>query len=196
MTRTIAAWPLVVLAIVASPAHAQQAPPPSTPEPRHILQLSGGFGLSIDSEEDHDGVGSGGYLEAEYVYRYIPALTPRAYAGLLMTFPDEDSCANGIPPCDVQSKIFFLGVKLRLMAPIPYVGPFLELGLGASLGYLRTHDLDVDERARGAAVHIPFTLGIAFGRRHDVDVSLQYLVHPSVKQLGGALAIGVAIPLR
>ena len=192
MSRTVRLSPLLALVVfLAAAAHAQ-----APPDARQILRISGGYGLTLTTEEDTDGSGSGAYLDAEYAYMLTPWFSPRLYAGGLLTFPDEDSCATVPVPCDVQSKIFFLGAKVRLMAPIPYVGPFIELGVGASLGYLRTLDILVDERVRGVAVHVPVTIGLALGKRHEIDLMFSYLFHPSVKQVCGAIALGFGIPLR
>jgi hypothetical protein len=166
------------------------------PEPEHLLEAVGGLGFTFSHvEEDGDKAAgaTGVFLEAEHVFWPGRFFSPRFYGGALATFPDEDSC--GISPCDVQSKVALFGAKFRLMAPIPYVGPFIELGLGASLGHLRTLDVGLDEETNGAALHIPWALGLAFGRHHSVSVAVSYLTHLSQHQTSGALAVGVGIPL-
>jgi hypothetical protein len=158
-------------------------------EPDHMVLFAVGLGYTFTEVVNHEGEGSGAFLEAEYVFRPTSFFTPRLYAGSLVTFPDEDSC--GVEPCDVKSQIFFLGAKARLMAPIPYIGPFIELGLGLSLGHLRTLDQDVDEEMSGATVHIPIAVGLALGRENNFSVSFSYLHHPSDSQLSGAVAVGM-----
>lgn len=184
---------LVVVLVLSSAARAG-AQPLQPREPLRLLQVLGGVGVTFAEDQDrYSGQGLGGYLGAELVFRPGSFFQPRLYAGALATFPDADSCRAA--PCDVESKIFFLGAKVRLMAPIPYVGPFVDVGLGASLGYLRTLDLDHDERVRGAAFHIPFALGLAIGKRHELDLSFSYLVHPAQDQVAGAFAFGLGFPL-
>lgn len=191
--RMRARWlPLVcVLAAVHGAARIASADEPAPPG--HVLQAVGGLGYSFSLDEGYDGRGSGGFLEAEYVFRPFRVFTPRLYAGGLLTFPEERSC--GSDSCDVQSKIFFAGAKLRIMAPIPYVGPFFEFGLGASFGYLRTLDRGVDETARGATIHVPFAIGLAVGPRHEFDLAFSYLVHPKERQVGGGVVFGIGFSL-
>jgi hypothetical protein len=162
--------------------------------PGHVLDLSGGVGFTFTTEADHKGQGTGGFFDAEYVFLPGSFFTPRLYAGSFMTFSNSRSCRTG--PCEVKSQIFFAGAKARVMIPIPYVAPFLELGVGFSLGYLVTVDEpDVDERTRGAALHIPVTVGLAVGARHQFDIELSYLFHPSQRQVEGGIGFGIGIPL-
>ena len=160
----------------------------------HRLVVSAGLGATVTAKKDHDGGGTGVYAGAEYAWRPGSFFSPRLYGGILLTFPDEESCGLETA-CDVQSKIGFAGGKLRLMAPIPYVGPFIELGLGVAVGYLRTLDVDVDERTSGVAVQIPIALGLALGDKHQFDVMFLFLGHPSEPQGSGALAVGLAFPM-
>jgi len=172
----------------ATRAHADETP--------HRLQVSAGLGYAFPIDERLDGTeasGTGGFGEVEYVYNRVEWATPRAYAGALVTGSDG-GCE--LTPCDVSAQIGFLGVKGRLLAPIPYVAPFFELGVGASLGAMSTRVGGfVDIEKRGVMYHIPFSLGIAFGAHRDVELSLQYLFHPEQEQFNGALAIGFGFPL-
>jgi hypothetical protein len=142
-----------------------------------------------------NGRGSGGYAKAEYIYRRVEWATPRLYAGILLTSPESD-CGAGVSPCDVSAKIFFVGGKLRLMAPIPYVGPFFEIGVGASAGRVSTRSGQaVDVTANGVMYHVPVAVGLAIGSRRQVDISFQYLFHPEQKQITGAVAFGIVFGL-
>ena len=186
---------LCVCILVAAPLTARIARADQLEPPGRMLEVVGGLGYTFAQEKDHaDGMGTGGFLEAEYVFRPSHVFSPRLYAGALVTFPDDKSC--GGDPCDVESKIVFAGAKARIMAPIPYVGPFFELGLGVSAGYLRTlARLDVDERTSGVAIHIPFAIGLALGRRHQYDLEFSYLFHVAERQTGGAVAFGLGFPV-
>jgi hypothetical protein len=162
----------------------------------HRLHVSAGLGFAFPTDEDladADAEGTGGFGEVEYVYAPVEWATPRAYAGLLLTGANGD-CQ--LTPCDVSAKIGFLGVKGRLLAPIPYVAPFFELGFGASIGAMSTRAGGiVDIEQSGIMYHVPFALGLALGEHHEFELSLQYLFHPEQRQFGGALAIGFGFPL-
>jgi hypothetical protein len=169
-------------------AHADASP--------HRLHVSAGLGFAFPTDDDladTDAEGTGGFGEVEYVYAPVEWATPRAYAGLLLTGANGD-CP--LTPCDVSAKIGFLGVKGRLLAPIPYVAPFFELGFGASVGSMSTRAGGiVDIERSGVMYHVPFALGLALGEHHEFELSLQYLLHPEQRQFGGALAIGFGFPL-
>jgi len=154
------------------------------------VEFVAGLGFSFSSDTSHNGSGDGGFAQAEYVFRPDSAVSPRLYAGALVTFPQRDSC--GTPSmCDVESQIGFAGAKVRLMAPIPWVGPYLEIGFGASVGRFRTLDgPTIDESASGVVLHIPWALGLAFGRHHEYDIAFSYLYHWEPKQTGAAFAFG------
>lgn len=186
MRRSARAIVLGLAALHAGPAAAQS---------RHLLLVAGGLGLTRPASERVEGSGSGGYGEVEYVYRPVEWFAPRSYAGVLITRPEQD-CGVGVSPCDVSSRIFFLGAKVRLMAPIPWVGPFAEIGLGASVGRLSTRSGQaVDVTARGVMVHVPWAVGLALGARREFELSFQYLQHTAQKQVGGAVALGLAFEL-
>jgi hypothetical protein len=163
-------------------------------ESDHAMSVSAGLGFAFPSAEIK-GSGEGLYLAGEYVYRRTEWLTPRAYAGLLITRPQGD-CGAGPATCDVSAQIFFLGAKVRLLAPIPYVAPFIELGLGASLGHLSTISGNaVDVTSNGIFYNVPFTLGLALGGNHQFELEFTYLFHPEQQQMSGAAAVGLTFPI-
>jgi len=157
--------------------------------------LAAGLGLASPSGSDVKGSGSGGYAEVEYIYRPNDWFTPRAYTGVLLSSPKSD-CGIGVSPCDVSANIFFLGGKVRLMAPIPYIGPFIEVGVGASAGRISTRSGQaVDAAGSGIMYHVPLALGLAMGEQHRYELSFQYLYHPEQKHVCGAVAVGVGFDL-
>ena len=163
------------------------------PAAGHRIDVAAGLGFSSPRDDTLKGGGDGGFLGADYVFLPGSAVTPRVYGGLLLTFPERDRCAS----CDIEAQIAFAGVKLRAMAPIPWVGPYLEFGLGLSAGYMRTLEGDaVDKTMRGLSWHVPVAVGLALGQRHQYDIAFSYLFHPEQEQISGAVAIGVgfAIP--
>jgi hypothetical protein len=172
------------------------APSARADESVHRLQVSAGIGFAFPTDEelaDANADGIGAFGEVEYVYSRVEWATPRAYAGVLLTGTSDD-CE--LTPCDVSAKIGFVGVKGRLLAPIPYVAPFFELGVGASLGSMSTRAGGlVDIEQSGVMYHIPFALGLALGEHRDFELSLQYLLHPEQRQFDGAAAIGMGFAL-
>ncbi|MFL5264460.1 MAG: hypothetical protein ACJ79R_17425 [Anaeromyxobacteraceae bacterium] len=172
--------------------------PPVRAESNHGLIVAGGLGYAFPTRQDGRdvaGKGAGGYGEVEYVYKPDEWVTPRLYTGVLLTAADS-SCGSAVSPCDVSAKLFFLGAKVRLMIPIPYVGPFVEAGLGASAGTISTRSgRVVDVTGRGVMYHVPFALGLAVGARHQYAIAFQYLFHPEQQQVCGAFALGFGFPL-
>jgi hypothetical protein len=138
--------------------------------------------------------GTGVLAAAEYVYLLSPWFSPRAYAGFLATFPDGSSCGGG-SPCDVSAKIGFTGVKVRFAIPIPYVAPFLELGVGASLGAISTQTPESSHDSPGIAYHIPTAIGLALGEKHNIEFAFSYLFHPEQEQVMGGLVVSLSFPL-
>jgi hypothetical protein len=162
--------------------------------------VSLGLGLSSPLDETVrgqkvQGSGEGVWVAAEYIERRNDWLAPHVYSGVVVTTPQHD-CGPMVSPCDVSARVFFMGAKMRLTFPIPYVAPFLELGLGASLGAIRTKIGDlVDVDRRGVMYHIPFGIGLAVGRRHQVEIALEYLYYPEQVQFNGAAALGMTFTL-
>jgi hypothetical protein len=162
-------------------------------ETPHALAVSAGFGFTFPTDNTIDATSNGAFGEVEYIYRRVEWFTPRAYAGLVLTSPEYCELVD----CDVSSKIGFIGVKGRLLIPIPYVAPFIELGLGASLGSLTTRiGTLVDIEDSGLMYHIPFALGLVLGKSRQVELSFKYLSHPAQEQFNGALALGIVFPLH
>lgn len=95
----------------------------------------------------------------------------------------------------MSAKAGFLGAKLRLTIPIPYVAPFLEAGLGTTFGEMSTRTASVDEHFAGVTYHIPIGLGLALGKEHNFEVMFSYLFHPAQKQVAGAIAAGMAFKI-
>jgi hypothetical protein len=175
------------------------APPPSPPEqpkvaPRFIT-LSIGYGLSAaETPQGTTSATAGGlYVAGEYGAAPYSFLQLRLYAGFLGTSTDQSNCRLAAG-CNVSEDIGFLGSKFRLLAPIPWVAPFVELGLGLSYGTIHATDVSVDRTTSGATVDVPFAFGVAVGERHNIDFAISYLFHLGAQAFAGALSIGVALP--
>lgn len=87
------------------------------------------------------------------------------------------------------------GGKFRLTAPIPYIAPYFELGLGGSLGKFETITPFTNKSKSGFLVHIPFSLGLELGKEKRTNLEFIYYFHNSVEQFNGAFALGFSIPL-
>lgn len=162
-------------------------------QPREGRFLDASIGLGISTPmEDIDLTGTGFFAKAEYIFGFNKWVGVRPYAGILFTTPDDN---EDYPGYGVSANIFLLGGKGRVALPIPYVAPYLELGLGLSVGNITTRTPFVDVRRKGVIPHIPVTLGLALGRDHNIEVAFAYYFHPSVKQINGAALIGMSFPL-
>lgn len=165
------------------------------------VRIAGGVGGSF-APDARDGHGLGGSLIAEYPIVPGPWGGLRLYGGGFASTTQESSCTGGLDPCAISSKLAVVGGKARLLVPIPYVGPYLEVGVGASVGTLETRVgpsgtlAGIDERHSGVMVHIPFSLGLAFGSRHQHTLSFDYFAHPGRDHIVGALAVGVGFGWR
>jgi hypothetical protein len=181
MKRLIAA--VAIVALWAIPARA---------EPDRALGMTAGLAVAVPTTNGRgNAYGAGGMLMGEYVKWPGNWFSPRAYAGVLLAGPSATSCDVGLSPCDVSEDLVFVGGKFRLLLPIPYVGPFLELGIGASVGHSAAHvGQSIDVEKNGVFLDVPFAFGLALGAQHRFQLSLQYLFHPGHDVAGGALSIG------
>jgi hypothetical protein len=158
-------------------------------EPRFLL-VSIGLGLSSAG----DGTASGFYGAGEYVIPVASWASLRGYGALLLTFPG--TCLDGGSPCDVSSKVAIAGAKLRLLAPIPYVAPFLDLGGGLMVGEIKHQNSSGDGGTANLTIHlVPFGLGLALGKLHDVELGFIYMWEPIIGHFDGALTLGLSFRL-
>jgi hypothetical protein len=158
----------------------------------HNVHAYGGLGVDQPSGDGVEGKGSGLLLGAEYARSSFDYL--RFYGGLQFTSPDRDSCGEFVSPCEVSSKIGFFGAKLRLSAPIPYVAPYFEIGLGGSLGRMVTRVSDkVNAVGSGLMFHVPVGVGLAIGSQHSFELGIALLFHPAQRHVSGGFAVGIGL---
>lgn len=165
------------------------------PSKGDFINASIGLGLTAAYYEEQEIGGTGFYAQAEYVHAISKWFGVRPYAGIIITYPDEDELPKIKPDYGASTKAFLLGGKLRLCAPIPYVAPYLELGLGLSMGRFETYTPEKLIKKEGVIPHIPFAVGLALGKKHAVDVAFTYYYMSSVEQFSGALAVGLIFPI-
>ncbi|WP_309640995.1 hypothetical protein [Flavobacterium sp.] len=120
----------------------------------------------------------------------------RPYVGFVITSPDKNEKPETQPDYTATTKALLLGGKVRICAPIPYVAPYLEAGLGLSIGAFETYTPDEHIKKSGVIPHIPFSLGLALGRKHLVEFAFTYYFQPSINQFSGAAALGFSFPLK
>lgn len=164
------------------------------PRTGEFMDVSIGLGLSAPYD-DSNITGSGFYAQGEYVFGVTKWFGIRPYAGLVLTSADKNVDQLNLPEYKVTSKAFLLGGKARVAAPIPWVAPFFEIGIGASIGSFETYTPSTNIKKNGIVMHIPFTIGLAIGRKHNFDFAFTYYYQPSVEQFSGATAIGFSFPL-
>ena len=153
------------------------------------------MGLGISTPfNDVDILGTGFYAQGEYVWAPTKWFSLRPYAGVIFTSTNDDDIDDALRGSEVSANAFLLGGKTRVAAPIPWVAPYIEIGVGASIGSFETVTPFLSRKVSGLSVHVPFTLGLALGRNNNIDLAFVYYAHPSAEQLSGAFAVGFSFP--
>jgi hypothetical protein len=169
---------------------------PTKAQPRvgEFINVSVGYGISAATDETSID-GSGFYAQGEYVFALTKWIGIRPYAGVIFTSATEKDSQPNQPEYKVTSNAFLFGGKVRVAAPIPWVAPYIELGIGAIIGSLETFTPKTNSKDNGLSMHIPFSIGLVLGPKHNFDVAFTYYIHPSADQFSGAAAIGFSFPL-
>lgn len=164
------------------------------PRTGEFINASIGLGIST-SEYEEDGGGSGFYAQAEYVKGITKWFGLRPYAGIIITSPYRKTDLEIENDYKVTTKAFSFGGKARIAVPIPWIAPYIETGIGASIGSFETFTPSTNIKKNGILMHIPFSLGLAVGPKHNVDIAFTYLFTPAAEQFSGAAAFGLSFPL-
>lgn len=157
------------------------------------VKLSLGIASSYPYDESEDIYGSGFYASGEYIHVVTEWFSIRPYANIFITGTNNSS--DFTEDYEATSKAFMLGGKARLFAPIPYVGPFIELGFGASIGSFRTFTPLTNIEKQGVVMHIPFTLGLALGKNHNFEIAMMYYDNYPMEQGNTAFALSYTIKI-
>lgn len=165
------------------------------PRRGEFINASIGLGISTSYYEE-DGGGSGFYAQGEYVMGITKWFGLRPYAGIIITSPDQKTNQEIENDYKITTKAFSFGGKARIAAPIRWIAPFIESGIGASIGSFETFSPSTNIKKNGILMHIPFSLGLAVGPKHNVDIIFTYNFYPTVKQVSGAAAFGLSFPLN
>ncbi|MDT0293417.1 hypothetical protein ACFQ3R_12560 [Mesonia ostreae] len=155
-----------------------------------------GYGLSSPHESEGDISNQGVFLQAEYVMKAASWIDFRPYLGFIYTSSNGKDIDENPTYEKAETTAVLLGGKARILAPIPYVAPYIELGIGASIGKFVTYTAFTDIDKTGVFFHVPFSFGLALGRTHNVDLGFTYYFQPSVEQTSGAVAVGLSFPLK
>ncbi|MGM5471173.1 hypothetical protein ACS386_12915 [Flavobacteriaceae bacterium LMO-SS05] len=155
-----------------------------------------GYGLTEPSNSVDDIADDGFFLQGELILKVASWVELRPYAGLILTSSNGKDI-NGNPTNEkAESKAFLIGGKARIKAPIPWVAPYVEIGIGASIGKFETFTAFDNINKSGLIYHIPISFGLELGRHNNFDLGFIYYAQPSVKQYAGAFALGITIPLK
>ena len=160
-----------------------------------FLNVQLGLGGTVPYYSVDEIVDNGFFMQGEYIVRVRSWIEVRPYLGLILTKSDGNDI-NGNPTTEkATSRAGLMGGKGRIRAPIPWVAPYIEAGLGASIGKFETFTAFTDSQKRGPIYHIPISFGLELGRNHSVDLGVSYYLQPGVEQFVGALALGISFPL-
>ena len=150
-----------------------------------------GYGLSVSDNSLVDTVDDGFFMQGELVLKVASWIELRPYAGVIYTTSNESNPLTEI----ATSKALLLGGRTRLRAPIPWVAPYTEIGIGTSIGKFETFTAFDDIEKSGFIYHIPWSLGLELGKKNNFDLGFTYYFQPTVEQYAGAVAIGVTFAL-
>jgi len=187
-----------------APARAEEAPmvPPSQrffppaeepPRPPQVVLVGVGPSFAFADTSAQASSGTGVQAEATWVRWPDGWFSPRLGAGLAFSGGGR-SCDDGLSPCEVLARYLHATARARLMAPIPWVAPYFEVGLGVAVGqHTARVGQVVDRSGIGAGLAVPFALGLAVGPRHEVEVGIQYLSLPTWRLVGGGFLLGFGL---
>lgn len=168
----------------------------------NFIKASIGYGSSSSyyiedygSQDEVDVMGGGLYLQGEYIIGLKSWFSVRPYAGAIFESVDKNQNIQNQPQYKVTTNAFLMGGKVRFCAPIPWVAPFIEGGIGTSMGKFETFTPNVDFNKSTILLHIPFSIGLAVGRHNNFEIGISGYFHPAAKQSTGVFAIGYNFPL-
>ncbi|MDR7371836.1 hypothetical protein [Flavobacterium aquidurense] len=150
---------------------------------------------SYGAQDEVDVMGGGLYLQGEYIFGMTSWFSVRPYVGGIFTSVDEIPDLQNQPQYKVTTNAILLGGKVRFFAPIPWVAPFIEGGIGTSIGKFETLTPNVNFDKSDVLLHIPFSLGLAIGRKHNFEIGISGYFHPAAKQSNAIFALGYTFPL-
>lgn len=155
-----------------------------------------GYALSLPDNSYDEIADSGFFIQGELVLKAYSWFEIRPYAGLILTSSNGKDLDDNPTNEKAESKAFLIGGKVRVRAPIPWVAPYIEIGIGASVGKFETLTGFTNIDKSGFIYHIPFSFGLELGRKNNFDLGFVFYFQPTVEQFVGAYAFGITIPLK
>ena len=155
-----------------------------------------GYGISAPYESVDDIADRGFFAQGELVLKATSWFELRPYVGLILTSSNGKDLNDNPTNEKSESKAFLLGGKARVRAPIPWVAPYVEIGIGTSIGKFETFTAFDNIDKGGIIYHIPFAFGLELGKNNNVDLGFTYYLQPTVEQFVGAFAVGITFPLN
>ncbi|MCM4167819.1 hypothetical protein KCTC52924_01367 [Arenibacter antarcticus] len=155
-----------------------------------------GYGLSVPYNSVDEIADDGFFAQGELVMKVASWIEFRPYAGFILTSSNGKDLNDNPTDDKAESKAFLLGGKARVRAPIPWVAPYIEIGIGTSIGKFETLTTFDNIDKSGIIYHIPFSFGLELGKNNNVDLGFTYYFQPSVEQFVGAFAVGITFPLN
>lgn len=154
-----------------------------------------GYAISIPYNSVDEVADNGFFAQGELVLKATSWVEFRPYAGFILTSSNGKDL-NDIPTNEkAETTAFLLGGKVRVRVPIPWVAPYIEIGIGTSIGKFETFTAFDQIDKSGIIYHIPFSFGLELGRHNNVDIGFAYYFQESVRQIAGAFALGITFPL-
>lgn len=155
-----------------------------------------GYGLSAPNNSVDEVVDDGFFAQGELVLKVKSWIEFRPYAGFILTSSNGKDLNDNPTDEKAESKAFLLGGKVRVRAPIPWVAPYIEIGIGTSIGKFETLTAFDNIDKSGIIYHIPLSFGLELGKNNNIDLGFAYYFQPSVEQYAGAFAVGITFPLN
>ena len=119
-----------------------------------------GYGLSAPNNSVDNIVDDGFFTQGEFILKIASWFELRPYAGLILTSSNGKDLYENPTNEKAESKALLLGGKARVRAPIPWVAPYIEIGIGTSIGKFETFTAFDNINKSGIIYHIPFSLGL------------------------------------
>ncbi len=158
------------------------------------VEFSLGYGLTVPFE-NAGFYGTGFFVQGEYVLGVNEWIDLRPYAGYVKTDMNDNLSGLFEAGEKATANAVLFGGKGRFRIPFDWVAPYAEIGLGGSIGTFQTLTATTEIDENGVYMHIPFSLGVEFGSRHNVNVAVTSYIHPGIKQFSGAIALGIRFPV-
>ena len=155
-----------------------------------------GYGISVPYNSVDEIADDGFFAQGELVLKVASWIEFRPYVGFILTSSNGKDLNDNPTDEKAETKAFLLGGKTRVRAPIPWVAPYVEIGIGTSIGKFETLTAFDNIDKSGIIYHIPFSIGLELGKNNNVDLGFTYYFQPSVEQFVGAFAVGITFPLN